>query len=280
MNLDRELVTLIEMRLKRCEQQYQIRVLSWALRGSLAIGIYRKNSDLDLIFLYQCCGEKVSGIHDIVGYGLDFWGWDIQDALEMISLNHKNYYENPADFTKSVTLSPQHTRGSLDYFQGFYCFVGNSDAVSKSRLFPETKDLFQKIMEKRIVLSHFISRLNSFSSHITLHGSLNSHDYLYAVWMILISRHLLHNGLPGEWKIRYLMDQYLEPSCQGDMETLLDKYKTALSKGSQILRNDRLNDYIQRNNHTLATQFQKLRPENENCFDIYFEEIRNMIFRL
>ena len=81
MKMSHEIIQIIENRLQEYEKEYGICVLLWSFRGSIDIGIYRKNSDLDIIFIYQSNNKKLRAMHDIVGHGFDYWGWILEDVL-------------------------------------------------------------------------------------------------------------------------------------------------------------------------------------------------------
>jgi hypothetical protein len=80
-SLKHDIDSCINARIKQCEDFYEIEALFWFASGSIIMGTYRENSDMDIKFIYRCKKKKVSGIHDIIGYGLDFWGWDIEDIF-------------------------------------------------------------------------------------------------------------------------------------------------------------------------------------------------------
>lgn len=275
MGLEQKVLDFIDERMKLCERRYNIQILFWTFRGSLDIGIYRRNSDLDLIFVYKSLGEKCAAIHDIVGYGFDFWGWDIEDALTTIEENHHQYYRY--NRTSPYLLSAQHLRGGLSYYWGFFCCLNNQRAKYYDQFYDVAYPIMNQMFEKRLLIEHILVGVPGICDTIRFQNYLSSNDYLYTVWRLLLSNHILHGGLPGESDIHDLMKAYLENTTACVTEKLIQTYRKALSKSSQMFEIKELNDYILSEYDRIFADSSNLHPEHEIHFENNFLLLKDTI---
>lgn len=231
--VDKNVETFIDKRMNEIEKQYGVEVLFWFARGSVTSGIFRDNSDLDLAFVYKCSGkEKVAAIHDIIGYGLDFWGWEIGDALKTLKNSHFEYQ------------SEEHRRAGLDYYYGLYCAFGNYFAKGYNLFFDKTKDVFMSAFSPKICSELFLYKAQEIYEKLLKNKTLSYADYLNCTEYILCTIHILKGGLPGDVHIRKLARSFLPGDIKNTLKDILKKYKTSLRKNSQIMSIEVLNRYF------------------------------------
>lgn len=265
--MDTRIFEMIEKRMRECEVQYQIKVLLWSFRGSIDIGIYRKNSDLDLVFIYKNLGStKISAIHDIIGYGFDFWGWDIEDVIKTVWTSNEIYYNNINKVIDNYYISKEHSRGGLGYFSGIYCSIGNENIGGDSFAINELIPIFSDVMEKRILINNILSGVKDMIDTIQSFGALNANQYLYGIWRILLSLHVYHGGLPGESNIDFLLQGQNEEDIIEEFDLLRKNYKDSLAKGTQRYRLLSLNKFMHDNYFKLEEKIISLLPENKDRY--------------
>lgn len=246
MELDNRVKQLIDYRMKKCEEQYNIKVLSWFLRGSIQIGIYRKNSDLDLVFLYKNLEkQKCAGIHDIMGWGFDFWGWDIEDAVKDLNKNILFYHEYKK--TNIMYLSQEHARGTLDCLHGLYLKLGNDLVGGNNNFNLQFDELLQELLEPAILAEYALLGMKNIVHTVEIIGKLSSNEYLYSIWRVLLAGYIMDGGLPGDNRIDKLIEVCGDRNLQEQVDGLREIYKGALTKSSQRFEIDYLNNYIIQN---------------------------------
>ncbi len=281
MELSLRMKKMIESKLASCEEMYGVKVLFWSFRGSLDINISRKNSDLDLMFVFKNLTEnRVAAIHDIVGYGFDFWGWDIEDAIQTIEINNNSFYENSSDY-KNIPLSSEHARGGLTYYSGIYCYLGNKKSGSNIKEINAIKNRLTDVMEKRILISHILAGVQDNLDRIEIDGGMSACDYLYLIWRVLMAEHVYRDGLPGESEIDMLMMSYMDQETMNLVNKLRNVYKNSLSKHSQFFRICELNTFIRNKFIFFEGIGEKLKPQHEETakdriesFKAYIEELK------
>lgn len=279
--MDIQIIEMIEKRMRECEAQYNIKVLLWSFRGSIDIGIYRKNSDLDLVFIYKNLSDApIAAIHDIIGYGFDFWGWNIEDTVKTIQMNNENYYNNVNRVIQDFYISQEHQRGGLGYFSGVYCSLGNENIGGESFAIKRLMPILSNVMEKRVLINHVLTGVRSMTETIQSTGTLNANHYLYGMWRILLSLHIYYGGLPGESNIDFLFQKYGTEKIREEFEFLRKNYKNSLAKGTQRYRLLSLNKFMTEKYNELSEKAFSLLPEKEyqykeNCILLtnFVEEI-------
>lgn len=274
MELSLRMKEMIESKLASCEEMYDVQVLFWSFRGSLDIDISRKNSDLDLIFVFRNrTKNKVAAIHDIVGYGFDFWGWDIEDAIKTIEINNSSFYANCSDY-QNIPLTKEHARGGLTYYSGIYCFLGNKKSGSNINKIEDLKEKLANVMEKRVLISHILAGVKSGLAKLEIEGGMSACDYLYTIWRVLLAEHVYKGGMPGESEIDFLMPLYMDKETMETVNRLRVIYKDSISKHSQFFRIINLNNYIDNKYVYLEKAGKELKPEYETDMKARIEEIK------
>ena len=121
MQMPESFIRTVNDRLVRIKALTGINILFWSLRGSLDIGIYRNNSDADIIFVFTSSNPGYRAFHDIVGHGIDLWGWNIEDVLRTIQFCSENDLQ--IIINNQCSISSEHRRGSLSYYFGLYVTI-------------------------------------------------------------------------------------------------------------------------------------------------------------
>lgn len=263
--MNKEIITFINNRLQKCEQFYNIKVLAWFPRDR---GIYRKNSDLDIVFLFKRgFNSNCSAIHDIIEYGFDFWGWNIEDAVKTLAISNENYYSKAGKEIEDIYLSKEHARGGLGYFGGVYWMVGNTctNGIGK-----EIENTLLNIMEKRIIVNYLIKGIAKRIDILEYEGRLSSYEYLNSIWRILLGKGIMEGNLPGKTDFKYLLKSYADECILDPVNDLWKTYENALGKHSQRFDIPVISDYIIKEYTGLKKETIKLEPEKK---EIYLREI-------
>ena len=280
MELSIRMRNMIETKLADCERVYDVKVLFWSFRGSIDIGISRKNSDLDLIFVFKNMSEnQVAAIHDIVGYGFDFWGWNIEDAIKTIEINNNSFYQKRDGF-QNIPLSSEHARGGLTYYSGIYCWLNNSRSGSNLKEADELKKKLENIAEKRVLISHILDGVESGLSKLEIENGMSACDYLYTTWRVLLAEHVYHGGMPGESEIDLLMSHYMDEKTKEVVNRLRAIYKNSLSKHAQFFSIEDLNVFISKKFNYLKTLLKELEPEKEGNLSEKIRDIKLFVDKL
>lgn len=264
----------INERMRRCEEVYDIAVIAWFLRDR---GILRKNSDLDIGFLFKSRNSgKCRAIHDIIGYGFDFWGWDIYDAYETVLRSHEQFYVHPEIEMKDVYLSAEHQRGGLGYFGGLYWMVGNREVGGNKEFLSDGIELLDKLMEKKIVVNYLVAPLAGRVNKMGYTNGMSSYEYLNTLWRLMLARNILAGGKSGETDFVELAHRFAGGEALSSIESLLHVYRRALSKHSQRFAIMSLNSYISREYESIASEMMKLTPEKEKSGGDTMNKLREL----
>lgn len=257
----------IDERMKRCEEIYDINVIAWFLRDR---GMPRKNSDLDIVFLFKNRADrKCRAIHDIKGYGFDFWGWDIYDALETVTRSHEYFYLNPSAELEDIYISEEHKRGGLGYFGGLYWMVGNQQVGGNTFFLSDGVALLNSLMERKIVVNYMMAPLKARVDKMCYMNGMSSYEYLNTLWRLELSRSILEGGKPGETNFIELANRFIEGETLLHVKSLLHVYRDSLSKYSQRFALASLNAFIVKEFGNVMAEMEKLVPERaENSRDI------------
>ena len=243
-HMEKELDKIINEHMLFYEQKYNIRILFWSLRSSINIGIKRRNSDLDVMFSYISDRKnKCSGIHDITGHGLDFWGIEIHDILTTIKKNNEMAYQTEGP-PKLWLIGPQHKRGGCNYYFGIYSTIGSSYYREYNGFLEKTTPLFLKMFEKKIAAQQLWEATRTTVTNIKYFGKIYLYDYLYAVWRLILCKHILCGNLPGENNILNLIEKYCSPEIKNDIQNYLELYKDTYTKESAYFTIPCLNEFI------------------------------------
>lgn len=265
----------IDERMKRCEEIYDINVIAWFLRDK---GIPRKNSDLDIVFLFKNRADrKCRAIHDIIGYGFDFWGWDIYDALETVARSHEYFYLNPSAELEDIYISAEHKRGGLGYYGGIFWMVGNSQIGGNASFLKEGIALLNEIMEKKIIISYLLEPLEKRIETIEYTNCLSSYEYLNTLWRLLVSQNILLGGKSGETNFTEMANKYVGEETLPWIKILINVYNRALSKHSQRFSCVPLNKYVIMEFKCLKLEMEKLLPEKEKRFNSVMKNLEDLL---
>ena len=194
--LENALIDEVNSRMNFYEYKYNVKILFWALRSSVNLGIVRRNSDLDIMFAYKNLNPFVcSGIHDILGHGLDLWGIDIEDIIKTISVNNQILYE-AKDSTYSLwTISQQHVRGGCNYYFGIYSVLGTEYMYPTTSFIADTSEYFMMMFEKKIVIKQMLILIGKVVNEIKIYEQVSLYDYIYTMWRILLCHNLIDGGI-------------------------------------------------------------------------------------
>ena len=242
--MEKELIDEINRHMAQYERQYNIHVLFWALRSSINIGIKRRNSDLDIMFAYAASSRNdCLGIHDITGHGLDFWGTEIHEILDTISSNNTKTYETD-EMQPPHFLSSQHRRAGCSYYFGIYSTIGNPYAVEYGSFLTNTRSLFLDMFEKKIAILELLSAVKTTAHNIKYWRKVYLYDYLYAIWRLVLAKHIAHGGLPGENNIYDLVQKYCPAALADRIKDYLFLYKETYTKESVFIQIEEFNQFI------------------------------------
>jgi len=280
MELSVRMKNMVEKKLASCEEVYGVKVLFWSFRGSLNIDISRKNSDLDVIFVFKNRMEnKIAAIHDIIGYGFDFWGWDIEDAVRTIEINNQSYYQNRIAY-KNIPLTHEHARGGLTYYSGIYCYFGSAKSGSNIEGISALEHRLLSVMEKPVLMFHILVDVGEQLDKLEIEGGMSACDYLYAVWGVLQAEHVYRGGLPGESEIDPLMEQYMDQDTKHITNRLRSIYKNSLSKHAQFFQIEELNVFIRNRYFLLKKVSEELTPQYKADAQNRIDELKSYIKEL
>lgn len=270
-----EIRRYVDERMKRCEEMYGITVIAWFLRDR---GMPRKNSDLDFVFLFKNKdNEKCKAIHDIIGYGFDFWGWDICDAFETIMRSHDNFYINPNAEIKDIYLSGEHKRSGLGYFGGIFWMVGNPEVGGNAEFLTNGVRLLDELMEKKIIVNYLVAPLKERIDKINYTNGMSSYEYLNTLWRLAVAKNILLGGEPGETDFPTLIHQFADGEILSVINSLMSVYKGALSKYSQRFTINSLNAYICAEYESIVLEMIELLPEKEEKSMSILESLKELV---
>lgn len=250
MRISKEVVQIIDNRMKLYEKTYGLQVLMWSFRGSMDVGICRKNSDLDIIFIYRCANKNIRAIHDIVGHGFDYWGWRLEDVVTTICEANKICNNG-----KTYVLSAEHSRGSLDYYFGVYCGIDNEFSWI-SDAFSNYVECLREICISKSIIVWFDNRLEKTVKKIAVGEEITGNEYLYSVWNAYMCKHMLNGNKTGDNKLRKLLDLYSTQSEKEQIMSIYNDYKMCESKNAKKYFNDIINDLLLKQ-HEINRQYIK-----------------------
>ena len=275
--MNKELEKIINQHMSQYERQYNVRVLFWALRSSVNIGIKRRSSDLDIMFSYiSLNGKRCTGIRNIAEHGLDFWGIEIHEILETIcQSNRLSYEENDVPVLWRKTSA--HQRGGCNYYFGIYSIIGNSSGHDYYGFLPKASPLLMDMFEPKIAAWQLLSAARAAIQNIQYFSKNYLYDYLYAIWRLELCRHMLQGGLPGENNICYLADKYCSLQMKEQIQYYLRLYKDTYRKESAFFEIPYFNSF-------LIDEFPQIEPsvrlaeyQKEDRYKRAFDEIKKII---
>lgn len=229
-------------RLARIQAMAGIKPLFWSLRGSLDIGIYRNNSDADIIFVFSSTDQDYRAFHDIVGHGIDLWGWNIEDALKTIRFCSTN--DLKIIKKDQCAISDEHRRGSLSYYFGLYVTIGNDFCVDLDGFLTSSYDRWIQLYNPTIAIAEMQGRLEPICQKIKNGQDLSGNECVYGLWYALMEKSLQRDRLPGDNKISTLIDCYGNAGLLNEFKTIHNYYKESSGKKGQKFKNVAINDWL------------------------------------
>lgn len=242
MKLMLEIKKCIEEKIRAVERKYGIKAMFWCTRGSMHAEIYRKNSDLDILYVFQKKGvTEINAVHDIVGYGFDLWGWNIEQVLLTVKQNLKQIYLGKMNYW---VLSKEYRRGNLMYYGGIYCALGNENYYRLDKKWSIFENVLWNAFEPCILQMEFMHEFYEMKRRIVSGVPITFCDYLNTISDLLLLEHVLKGGMPGQANIYYLAKLYLPDFHQGVLYHLLSEYQNAIGKYEQRAYISELNELI------------------------------------
>lgn len=268
MKLNEVFVNEIEERIRKIENTYSVSVLFWNIRGSGDIGIYRKNSDIDIIFVYKSDNKKNRAIHDIIGHGYDLWGWIIDDVFKTII---NSFGKNDVNFHY---LTKEHARASLNNYFGFFVAIGNKLLCDRSGFINDNFSDLINIMDRKSIIFEFQNEIIKYVKRIENENKLSGNEMLYAFWYCEMSEKIISGGLPGENKLSDMIKNINDILLKSEIEDIKKLYNKSVTKHGQKFYSEKIFGYIikqyKENIEFLAS--------NTLCFnelDMTIEKIKN-----
>lgn len=241
MKLTDKVKVTIEEKLLIIEKLYNIEILFWFIRGSMYLGIYRKNSDLDILFVFRNKkGDEVNAIHDITGYGFDLWGWNVNKMV--LTIKRSNTAINMGRTFNG--LSSEYRRGNLLYYGGIFCALGNDTLHWKIENSDKIYRLLKYIFNPGVLYMEFKNDIDKILTKIEYCMPVTFCDYLNIIDELLIILHVCNDGEAGEADINFLSGLYLPNSIKLELERILKSYNGSLRKYDQCAYLAGLNNYI------------------------------------
>lgn len=241
MKLTDKVKVTIEKKLLIIEKLYNIETLFWFIRGSMYLGIYRKNSDLDILFVFRNKkGDGINAVHDITGYGFDLWGWNVNKMI--LTIKSSNAAINMGKAFNG--LSSEYRRGNLLYYGGIFCALGNNTLHWNIENSDKIYRLLKCIFNPWVLYMEFKNDIDKILTQIEYCMPVTFCDYLNIIDELLVILHVYNNGEVGEADIKFLSDLYLPNDIKLELEGILKSYNGSLRKYDQCAYLVSLNNYI------------------------------------
>lgn len=111
-NMDKDIITLIQNRLKEVENEHNVEIIYAVESGSRAWGIESEDSDYDVRFIYKHSKDWYLSVlpkRDVIEYpivgDLDYSGWDLKKALFLLNKSNPvlfEWFHSPVVYIKSA----------------------------------------------------------------------------------------------------------------------------------------------------------------------------------
>lgn len=240
MELSQEIITYIEKYKKDYEQRYNITIYHWLVRKSTLRGLGRGTSDLDVAFLFKNnSDEKRTIIFERADRRNEFQCWSIDVLLEIIEENRRRA-QTSKEF-RVYNKDSVYEHYILDYYNGFYCGVGNSLNRDYKGFMENCGESLMKLYEPLVAFRICFNAYTAVVKNINSGYMISLNQYLNGIWAGLASIHFLKGGLPGDVNIKELAQLYL---CNSDAELiskLVDYFRGTIQKQSNYCNISEIN---------------------------------------
>ena len=271
MRVNNELECYVNEKMNQYEDAYGIKVLCWWLRGTINIGMYRKNSDLDIAFIFKDKSRRCKGIHDLYEHGMDLWGVEVEEIIQTIWINNESYYKNKD--SKLITLSSAHTRAGCNYYFGIYSAIGNEWVIDNMSFLADLKEHFLRIGEPVLMAKQLLGFVKARIEEITFFDKLYLYDYLMAIWRMLLADKILKGGMPGDNNLVKLAQDSMNIDLHKDILYRLKQYKQSGGKRAIYVEDNLLNTFIVQKYGQVNKMLKAFEPK---CKDTYKEKIKKI----
>lgn len=202
-----ELKEYIIKHLKKLEEDYKIKIIFWSLRSSINMGIYRKNSDLDIYFVFE--SKKISIIHDLKSHTFDFWGASVETVKKSIEINQAEFDKKGINQYKPIYIDQAHKRAGCNYFYSLYFVLGNDVLSEYGKLYSVFENEINNF-NKDIIIAQFGNTIKNDILNILENEVVPINTYLRTIWNCLFITHLKNDGVPGDYNLISLSNRYIQ----------------------------------------------------------------------
>lgn len=243
MELSHEIITYIDKYKQDYEQRYDITIYYWFVRKSTLRGLGRSTSDLDVVFLFKNnSSQKRNIIFERADRRNEFQCWSIDVLLEIIEENRRRVQESKEfDVYNKDNIYDHYI---LDYYNGFYCSIGNCLNKDYYDFRQQCEDVFMKLYEpmvaSKICYQDFILVIKKVKAGYMI--SLN--QYLNGIWAGLASIHFLKGGLPGDININHMAELYLNSEEVELVKKLVQYFRKTIQKQSNYCNLKEINEIL------------------------------------
>lgn len=240
MELSQEIVMYIDKYKQDYEQRYDITIYYWFVRKSTLRGLGRSTSDLDVVFLYRnnSC-KKINIIFERVDRRNEFQCWSIDTLLEIIVENRRRVQENKAFNVYNIDNIYEHY--ILDYYNGFYCSIGNCLNKDYYDFMQQCEEAFMKLYEPMVASKICYQDFASVIKKIKAGYMISLNQYLNGIWAGLASIHFLKGGLPGDININHMAELYLNSEEAELVKKLVQYFRKTIQKQSNYCNLEEIN---------------------------------------
>lgn len=237
--------TLIREQLKEIERRENCRILLAVESGSRAWGFASPDSDYDVRFIYVRPKDsylRLNRVRDVIEVpindDLDINGWDVDKALRLL---HKS---NPTVF---------------EWF--------SSPIVYQSSDFAERfKPVMRRYFSSKSGLWHYLHMAEGNYREFLKGDMVKAKKYFYVLRPVLACLWILEKSTPPPMLFSELVDSQLEDGLKDTVQGLLD-IKMNAPEVKMILRNEALNEYLERSMIEVKDRIERLPKEQASDWD-------------
>lgn len=231
MQLTKSALEYIEARKKEYEERYNISIYTWFVRKSSIRGLQRETSDLDVVFLFsQQANTNWKIIFERADRRCEFQCWDLSAIMDIVVENKKRAMEN-SNFEVYMG-SAEYAHYILDYYNGFYCSIGNTLKKSYYNYDAQIEPLFTLLYEPAVVAKLCCADLDTVITKLKTGYQLTLNQVVNAISSALIALHALNGNMPGEADIIYLSKIYLLREDAERVQQLVQVFRSTIQKQS------------------------------------------------